>query len=334
MALDEIWQTGLGLLVGVVVLWIVREPSHLLLVSGGLLAGPVLSALLGLLGGPEIAAYAAANVTFGRLAGGTGDANQLAAGLVSSLPLAVGILVCARPTWIRALAAGTIPITVIGLAATQSRGGALALLVVLVLMVALVRGARGLALATAGVALVAGAAYLGTTPQALERLRAVDANGTGRMDLWNIAWSMAQANPFGVGLGGFRAEAAAYVHQPGLVENIQLIVDRPVVAHNTFLELLAETGWIGLALFLGVVVGSLASALAAARRFDRMHEPRHAIMARTVGVALLGFMVSAAFISMPFGYRTWAFLALGPALLTVASRADAHAGPVARGAAS
>ena len=74
---------------------------------------------------------------------------------------------------------------------------------------------------------------------------------TGRHELWAAALAMADSHPlFGAGLASFHASA----------DNIESLGLYP---HNVFLEVLAETGLVGFALFTGAFV---AAAVATARR--------------------------------------------------------------------
>jgi hypothetical protein len=74
----ELLRAGLAVFVGVALIWVFRTRRHAEWLVSAIVAGPVLSALIGLVGGNAVERYAGGN-TFGRLAGGSGDANQLAA---------------------------------------------------------------------------------------------------------------------------------------------------------------------------------------------------------------------------------------------------------------
>jgi O-antigen ligase len=92
------------------------------------------------------------------------------------------------------------------------------------------------------------------------------------------------------------------------------------VAHSVYLQLLAETGVIGLTLFLVVVAGCLRAALVAGRRFDDLGERAMAGLARAAFVAMVGMLAASFFISNLTDRRMWILLALGPILLALASR--------------
>ncbi len=318
MVVEEIWRALLAVFAGVAVVAVVTRREHALWMIAALVAGPVLSAGLGLVGGEAIDRYAAGE-TFGRLAGGSGDANQLAAGLVPAVALALGLLAVSARGWTRVLAIAALPVAGVGLIATESRGGMLALAVVLAGLPFALRSTRRIVPAGLVLAAVATVTFALLTPGSLVRLSDTK-DGTGREELWRVAVHMAEDHPFGVGFNGFRTSSSQYALEPGQIEHLSQVVGRPIVVHNTYLQFLAELGIVGLLAFLAVVGLSLRSAHVAARRYLLAGDSGMAALSRAWMVALTGFLVASAFVSFGFSYRMWTLLAVGPALLTVASR--------------
>ena len=128
------------------------------------------------------------------------------------------------------------------------------------------------------------------------------------------------------GAGNFEAVESHFVLRPGSISRIQYLTDVPHLVHNTYLQLLAETGVVGLALYLLVLAGSLRAAWLAVGRFEALGRPDYADLARAVLMGTIGMLVALFFISDGDDLRLWVLLAMGPALLTLAGRT--RAGPV------
>jgi NO-binding membrane sensor protein with MHYT domain len=95
----------------------------------------------------------------------------------------------------------------------------------------------------------------------------------------------------------------------------------------------AETGIVGAALLAAVVIAAMRATWMAARTFERSGDFRFAALAWSVLIAQAAVLIASTFITDPNDERTWILLALGPALLTVASRtreADGDRGSLGR----
>jgi putative inorganic carbon (HCO3(-)) transporter len=213
-------------------------------------------------------------------------------------------------------------VLVAGLFATQSRGGMLAAVAAVLAALVLLPGRRLVVGACAVVLALGAVAYFVAEPSALERLTTAAADrGNGREDLWRVAGRMTADHPVaGVGLDNFRVRSAEYVREPGTLRFVDLIVDKPHEVHNTYLQLLAENGVIGLTLFIAVVGAAMASALRAARRFEAVGALTLAGLARGVLVADIAFLAAAVFLSAGSRPTLWVLLAIGPLLLALAPR--------------
>jgi O-antigen ligase len=148
--------------------------------------------------------------------------------------------------------------------------------------------------------------------------------GAGRVDLWEIALRITAEHPLaGIGIGNFVTESSRFILQPGHLEDASFIVSAPRVVHNVYLQQLAETGIIGLSLYLGFVIAAVSAAWGAIRRFELAGDRQMADLSRSLVVAVVGAMSVSFFITNGFDPRTWILLALGPALMSVALRARA-----------
>jgi O-antigen ligase len=264
------------------------------------------------------------------------DPNELASTLVAGAALAIGVARFAkRSPGLRLAAYGACALCLLGIFLSVSRGGLVALGVALIAAV-LVGGRFRLRIGLLAVAVAVAAIYYfaALAPQAAkERILQSTQSGAvqreGRASIWQIGWRMVEANPVqGVGSGNFTTASRHYLLQPGTVWRSDEIIEKPKVAHNTFLGMWAELGIVGLLLFLAVIVFSLRSALLAARNFAGRGDRDAEILARTLAIALVGMLAASFFISQPLAKQLWFLLGLGPALLAISSR-KAPAAPAA-----
>jgi O-antigen ligase len=157
---------------------------------------------------------------------------------------------------------------------------------------------------------------------AVERITHPEAGGgSGRKDLWTVGWRMVNAHPLtGVGAGNFRVVSVGYLLRPGPTQRDIYIVTEPKVPHNIYLNVLAELGAVGFALFLIVLVSSLRSLVRAARTFARQGDTTMEMLTRGLLIALFGFLTCEFFSSALYSKQLWLLLALGPALHALADR--------------
>jgi O-antigen ligase len=295
---------------------------HVRLIMLALITGALLSALLGVVH-PESAPVATPDLPAphhsSRLAGYIDNPNDLAGQLVPSIVFAIALFADAGRRVARAaLITALIGLTV-ALAATESWGGFLAAAVV-VLGAAILRPhlRRRVLL---GMALVAslGGIWLATSPSARSRVVSLADGGAGRSTLWLVAWRMSEDYaPEGVGLSNYRILAPYYVGTPGALRYVEQI-DSGHNVHNTYLQLLAETGPVGLSLFLVVVMACLAAAQRAGAAFARVGRTDLTRLSQAALLAGLAVLTVTGVEGDGFQVRFWVVLALGPALLTIAS---------------
>lgn len=260
-----------------------------------------------------------------RASGGAGDPNALAALLVPALSLSAALLVSrSMPAWGRLLVLVSLALCLAVFLLTLSRGGMIGLGVAL--LGALVFGGRWrrhvlVLSAVVAAAVVCFYAFF-ADPAAIQRAVTPSAEGgSGRSDIWRMGARMVRDNPIGgVGVGNYSLVSNQYLVRAGLVERDDYILDDPKQAHNMYLDMAAETGLVGLSLFVGLLAFSLWTALKAARRFERAGDHDMELLARATFVGVLGLLAADFFLSEQFSKQLWILLALGPALLNVAAR--------------
>ncbi len=264
------------------------------------------------------------------LAGSFADNNGYALGVAMIIPL---LVVCGqnatRPSvrWGFYLGALLSAFTVVG---TYSRGGFLALSAAALTFVALSR--RRAILLTGLAALTAAALVLAPFSDAyFQRLSTIqtyeqagDESALGRLHFWRVAVAMAQDRPLGVGLGNYEAAYDRYDTSNGQFGGRRAV-------HSSHFEVLAETGWLGAAAWVGLLLASCGFALRVRRRARHPSlSPSDARFLETTANALLAsmaaFIVGGAFIALALNEVIWLSFAIVAALDRLsAAMVGAHA---------
>lgn len=298
----------------------VRTPEHYHL---ALLAWLIGVAYIGYQASGNIGLYIG-----GRLSSGVGgpdfaESSDLSVHIVATLPLLAAMFFSSR-TWIGrtfVLVAGALAIDT--LVMTRTRNALVGLAAITVVMVcSLPRGYR----MKGWIAIICGGlcAVQLTDPGWWERMATTldyqnDPAAVGRLQFWNAAVEMAYDYPLGIGLGNFHANVRHYIDG----------VDKLRSVHSTFFACLAELGWIGCCLLLGVVLTAV-KALTRVRRealgFDstipitvanretRFHLVWHATALRA---ALIGYLACAMFTTRLWAEDFWILLGFAMCLRNV-----------------
>lgn len=309
-----------GVLLIFVVFSAVRERRHLTWVVYAFLAGAVLSAFVGLAGVTQ--SERADIITSGRLTGGIGDPNELAAILLPALSLALFMLMTKKGMLLRWLLLAAAFICALALFRTESRGGLIGLAVMLLASLALSGPVRArvtmLVLAISGFALV----YftLVAPPQTLARITEFSAGGgTGRSDLWAVALDVSRNHPLvGIGAGNFPLVEPSYAFRNRNLPRFDLIVDTPKVVHNMYLHVLVELGAIGFILFAVLIVCAFVAAFRALRMFARAGDLDTEILGRGIIIGTIGMLAAFFFFSAQYEKQLPLLLGVLAALSSVA----------------
>ena len=240
-----------------------------------------------------------------RVGGPIGDPNDFAFFLVAALPLSLVLRRFARRPWLYDLASGVLVVAAFG---TLSRGSFVALAVMLV--VALVTGAisaRATLVALVGattVVVIAIGAMPSLVGESLDQKAAVaDENVTERLQLWDAASNMTLDSPVvGLGPGSY-----ALFHDDYRDRMPDDATEQLDVAHNTYLEIAAELGLVGLAAWV-VLLGT--ALLGVRRRFRRDHDS----LSGAVLVSLVGAAVGSLFVTEQYFLPLWLLMALAAVL--------------------
>lgn len=268
-----------------------------------------------------IVGWALGAAMLGRALGTFSDPNEYAAALVPAIAAGIAVAETSPGSRHRWAGRGMAAICVVGLLGSGSRGGMLALLVAFAVLLLTARGMERVRMSgVLMLALAIGAAWLALTPTGgtvAERI--LDRDSSGRTDLWKVALRQFQDEPVhGVGLGNYPALSRHYLE--GDVENLELFLREPRVVHSTPLELLAELGAVGAALYYGFVGGCLLLGRRAVRIARLSGSAAAAGAARGVYAATWAAITTTLFLSGQYQEIGWVLLATCVAMCAIVQR--------------
>lgn len=220
--------------------------------------------------------------------------NEIAAALVTVIPLVYYLMMQSHNRWVRRALLATMVLSAVAVLGTHSRGALLAV------------GAMGAYLwlkspkkLVSGVLIgAAGASMLAFMPEhwwaRMDTIQGYkeDDSALGRLNAWQFAWRMASDNFFG---GGFM------IYMDDLFLKYAPDPDRIHAAHSIYFQVLGEHGFVGLALFLAVGVFTWLDA----RRLIKASKLDPSLkwagdLGRMVQVSMVGFAVGGAFLSLAY----------------------------------
>jgi probable O-glycosylation ligase (exosortase A-associated) len=243
-----------------------------------------------------------------------GDNNHLAVVLLMVLPLLYYVYQYARNRLLRTGFLLAMPLTVLAVVATHSRGALVGLFAIALWLVLKSRKK----VAGVAVVLLCAVLVLQLAPQKWnERMGTIqtaeqDKSFMGRVTAWNVSSAIALANPvFG---GGFRALQSHEVWNrfkdaPGLLGAMEppQLERTGVAAHSIWFEVLGDQGFVGLFLFVALIVNAFLTRRAVWRlvRINGPGERWAGDLADMIGASLLAYVVagsllSAAYFELPY----------------------------------
>ena len=251
------------------------------------------------------------------------DANDFATFAVTAIPFGLYGLRTGRSAMTRGLAAAGLLLLTLAFLRTGSRGGFLALMVVggyLLVKYKTVRLQWRLAAAGAVVVVALAAA----SAEYWERMGTIlsddDYNRTdesGRLQIWQRGVGYMLSFPvFGVGPNNFgTAEGTLSEHASRQQFGVGVRWNAP---HNSFVQVAAELGVVGIVLFIALFVTAFkALRIAGVRRRTPRGEP--ALLSQTLTASLIGFVAGAFFLTLAYSEMLYTLLAFVVAWHKVAS---------------
>lgn len=238
-----------------------------------------------------------------------GDNNQFALVLLLAIPLLIYLIQYSRRALVRWAFALVALLNVLAIVATHSRGAFAGLLVIAFFYV--IRG-RHRVLALLAIAVVTVAVSTLAPERWSDRMATIqqadeDASFLGRVYSWRVSSAIALEHP--VWGGGFRAVQSDAVWQKFLVAPSLLPwVEVPpgtregIAAHSIWFEVLGDLGFVGLLLFLALLVNAFRTRREILK-MARKHPVRLAWasdLANLLGILLLVYMISGSLLSAAY----------------------------------
>ncbi|RPJ26822.1 MAG: hypothetical protein EHM33_10180 [Chloroflexi bacterium] len=263
-----------------------------------------------------------------RLTGPIGDPNFYAQIMVVLIPIAIERMLHERKLLLRLLAGLAGVLCTLTILFTYSRGGFVAMLVVLATFF-IVYPPRPLQLAVIiglgiGIFSLAPANYL----DRVLTLKDLLPNQSGGIDIRSdnsiqgrasqtlTAWIMFKESPLvGVGLSNFAELYPQYSKEVGLAPSAST-----KSLHNLYLEVATETGLLGFSVFMSMIWLAFQSILSARRKFSEAGQPDYAHLVTGLAIGFIGYLTAAIFIHAAFPRYFYLLLGIIFALPAIAKQ--------------
>jgi len=256
-------------------------------------------------------------VTIGRDIGSMlGDPNDLALVMLFPASFALASLLSKQEgKTTRFIAAIGFVIAFVAIIATQSRGGLLGITAVMGVFAWRRIQHKSLLIAFSSIALLLLFALAGVDDRASGggHEAGIDESAMGRIYAWGAAWQMALSHPLtGVGLKNFISNYWSYsTHWDGTNHAV----------HSTWFGVLAETGFLGLTVFIAMTFVTVRSAVQSVTQLTPS-KGSPLVMAQAIEAGLAGFIVCGTFLTMGFSWPFYILLALTSAVSQYARSAS------------
>jgi hypothetical protein len=298
----------------IAICWAIRRTGDFRAVTACFISGGVLISLVAIYNRVNgIGLVEGTRVAIGREIGSNlGDPNDLAFILLPSLAVALSAaLEKIRPVW-RWMSLASAAIILLAIGFTQSRGGLLGAVAIFAIVGARFIRSRAALLVVCSVAALAFFNAMGIAGRlsggsAELATRGVDESSELRFIAWRAGVNMALARPLtGVGLANFSGSFYTYTsYWPG----------RAMAPHSVWFQVLGESGLLGFALYIAMLVTVARTAYRNLLRTTVLDAPpvMHALARALLG-ALAAFCAAGTFLSQAHGWPIFLLLALTVAI--------------------
>ncbi|PMM18086.1 O-antigen ligase family protein [Vibrio breoganii] len=303
------------MLMTLAIIWIINTKEQLSKICWTIVAAGCLVACVALFNSVNgIGLVEGSRVTIGRQIGSMlGDPNDLALVLLFPLAFSASFFFNSRLSRISRLMGFTVlALLSMAIIATQSRGGLLGMVAVYAVYINQAVRSKVLlvSLGTVGLAVLYLAAGISERASGGAAEAGIDSSSMGRLYAWEAAAKMAVENPFtGVGINNFYSNYYFYSsHWDGLNHAV----------HSTWFGVLAETGFLGLIVFITLIVSLLRTAKQSLNciKASTTSSPYLESSANAVYAGLIGTIVSGTFLTQAF---VWPIYILAALIICVSS---------------
>jgi len=253
-----------------------------------------------------------------------GASNEVGVAFSRAVPLMVAVAQNAPRLPIALVAWAAVPLSMLGVVSTYSRGSFLAL-VAATLAFAMLHRRRAIALSGIAVFAIAVLIVVPIPVQYFDRLQTIrtyeeddERSALSRLHFWKVALEMASEHPLGVGLKNYQANYDRYDFEDGYFGTRRDV-------HSTHLQVLAEMGFLGFMIWVGLLGGALVYLFRIRKRArDERLAPADRRFLQTMSTALIAsltaFIVGGTFNSLLVDEINWYTFALIAALDLVSRR--------------
>lgn len=304
-----------GVLFLVITYSVVADRQKLWWLMMAFVGGSLFAVVLGFFGSYS----ASASVNDARLSGGFDDPNELAAVVVPSIVFCAYAFAALGDRRVRWILPPVAAILGVALLRTDSQAGLVALIAALLLGLVFSGDLRRRATAAVACLVVAGTLFytLVTAPVAFQTILSAD-NTSNRKSLWAVAGSIVSDHPLlGVGAGNFSTVEPFYTVRAINLPRVDLVSEGELV-HNSYLQVLAELGIVGLVAFVGVILSTLVVGVRAIRALERSGDVEGERLARAVVIGATAMLVAYFFATNQYEKQLWLMLGASAALASVA----------------
>jgi len=244
------------------------------------------------------------------------DNNSLALALIVILPLLQYLRTTVTNRWVNLGLLGSMALTIVSILGSYSRGALVGLGVMLSMLLLKSRQRVVTVVVTVG---VFGTALYMLPAQWHERMNTIeeydqDASAAGRFEAWTFAFKLATDHPF---LGGGQLIGT----DDQLFRHYIPTAEASRAAHSIYFEVLGETGFVGLGLFLLLLLVTFRAGSKIIK--TTRHRPDLAwarSLAAMLQVGMVGYATAGAFLSLGFFDLYYALVALMTATQVVVRR--------------